>query len=1106
MKFCGQCAAALAVVCASCSASNPPENKFCGQCAAPLGKVAEPRFQSPDAYTPKHLAERILTSKAALEGERKQVTVLFADLKGSMELLADRDPEEARKLLDPVLERMMEAVHHYEGTVNQVLGDGIMALFGAPLAHEDHAVRACYAALRMQEAVRRYAEDVRRTVGVPIHIRVGLNSGDVVVRAIGNDLHMDYTAVGQTTHLAARMEQAAMPGSTLITADALRLAEGYIQVKALGPIPVKGLTGPIEVFEVTGVGEVRTRLHAAAARGLTRFVGRDAELDQLQKATERAIAGHGQVVALVGEPGVGKSRLVWEFTRSHRTREWLILEGGSVSYGKATSYLPVIDLLKAYFKIGARDDHRSIREKVTGKLLTLDETLKPVLPTLLALLDVPVDDPRWQALEPSQRRQWTLDTVKRLLLKESQAQPVLLIFEDLHWIDSETQVLLDSLVESLPTARLLLLVNYRPEYQHGWGSKTYYGQVRLDTLPPENAGEMLQALLGGVPDLRPLTQLLIERTEGNPFFLEESVRTLVDTKVLVGERGALRLATALPAIQVPTTVQAVLAARIDRLPPEDKRLLQTAAVIGTDVPFTLLRVIVELPEEALRRGLTHLQAAEFLYETSLFPDLEYTFKHALTHEVAYASLLQGRRQMLHAQITEAIETLYAGRLTEHIERLSHHAVRGEVWEKAVRYLRRAGDKAFARSANPEAVASFEQALAALKHLPDSAETIEHAIDLRFDLRSPLQALGEIGRLFDYLREAQHLAEALGDQRRLGWLFGYLASAFLLRGDYDRAIESGERALVIATAVGDFGIQVVSHLQLGRAHLVLGDYRRATEFSWWNAEALHGDLTRERFGLGGFPAVLCRQTLAWSLAELGHFAEAIACGEDAGQIAETVTDPYSQIFACWAVGYPYLRKGDLDPAIRSLERGLMLCQATDTRILFPFVSSLLGAAYALAGRLSEAVPLCEQAVEASVSMAILEYRSLWAGLLSEAHLLAGRIGDAVDAADRALNLSREHKERGFEAWVLRLLGEIASNQNPPDVETAEHNYRQATSRAEELGMRPLVAHCHLGLGKLYRRTGDRQQAREHLATATTMYREMDMRFWLEQVDAETRRLA
>jgi class 3 adenylate cyclase len=443
-----------------------------------------PRFNSPESYTPRHLAERILSSKAALEGERKQVTVLFADLRGSMELLADRDPEEARKLLDPVLERMMEAVHRYEGTVNQVLGDGIMALFGAPIAHEDHAVRACFAALDMQAAIRKYAEEVRRLHGIGIQIRVGLNSGEVVVRAIGSDLHMDYSAIGQTTHLAARMEQLAAPGSILIPADTLRLAEGYIEVKPLGPVPLKGLPAPVEVYEMIGVGPLRSRLQAAAARGLTRFVGRDHELERLRQALGRAVTGQGQVVALVGEPGVGKSRLVWELTHSHRTHGWLILESGAVSYGRATAYLPVIDLLRGFFKIQQADDQRSIREKVTGKLLTLDRALEPTLPAFLALLDVPTDSPQWEGLDPVQRRRETLEAVKRLLVRESQVQPLLVVCEDLHWLDTESQAVLDSLAESPPAARLLLLVNYRPEYQHGWGNKTYYSQLRLDPLPP----------------------------------------------------------------------------------------------------------------------------------------------------------------------------------------------------------------------------------------------------------------------------------------------------------------------------------------------------------------------------------------------------------------------------------------------------------------------------------------------------------------------------------------------------------------------------------------------------------------------------------------------
>jgi class 3 adenylate cyclase len=485
------------------------------------------------SYPPAHLAEKILLSKSALEGERKQVTVLFADLKGSLELiLADRDPEEARQLMDPVLERMMAAVHRYEGTVNQVMGDGIMALFGAPIAHEDHAVRACYAALAMQEAVQRYAAEVQRTHGVPLQMRVGMNAGAVVVRAISNDLHLDYSAIGQTTHVAARMEQMAMPGSILMTPAVLRLAEGYVSVRPLGPVPVKGLDAPVDVYELVGATGIKRRLQAAAARGLTYFVGRDTELATLMQVLEQAGAGHGQVVAVVGEAGVGKSRLVYEFVHAHQMQGWRVLESASVSYGKATPYFPVLELLRHYSHVEEHDDPRTIRAKVTGQVLTLDGSLQDTIPALLALLDaLPADSP-FLALDPPQRRQRTLEALKRVLLRESQVQPLLLVFEDLHWVDSVTQALLDSLVESLPTARLLLLVNYRPEYQHGWGSKTFYTQVRLDPLPPARADELLQALMGTDPSLAALTPLLIARTEGNPFFLEESVQTFVETRVL----------------------------------------------------------------------------------------------------------------------------------------------------------------------------------------------------------------------------------------------------------------------------------------------------------------------------------------------------------------------------------------------------------------------------------------------------------------------------------------------------------------------------------------------------------------------------------------------
>jgi len=846
---------------------------------------------------------------------------------------------------------------------------------------------------------------------------------------------------------------------------------------------------------VTGAGPARTRLQAAARRGLTRFVGRDAELEQLRRAQQLAGDGHGQVAAAVGEAGVGKSRLTYEFTHSHRLHGWLVLESASVSYGKATSYLPVIDLLKGYFKIQDQDDLREVREKVTGKLLTLDRALEPTLPALLALLDVPVDDASWQALDPGQRRQRTLDAVRRLLLREAREQALLLIFEDLHWIDGETQALLDGLVDSLGSARLLLLVNYRPEYQHAWNGKTYYSQMRLDALPAESAGALLDALLGADPGLLPLKQVLVRR--GNPFFLEETVRTLVETKALAGERGRYRLTQPVQAIQVPPTVQAMLAARIDRLPPEDKHLLQVASVVGKDVPFALLHAIADLPDAALRRRLESLQSAEFLYETGLFPDLEYTFKHALTHEVAYQGLLHERRRALHARITEAIERLSTERVAEQAERLAHHALRGELWEKAVVYLRRAGLRAMARAANREAIAHLEQALGALRHLPEIREMTELTIDIRLDLRNALQPLGDRGRMRDHLQEAEVLARTLGDQHRLARIATFMVSQCLATGDYEKAVRFGREALSIARTLGDRSIEVVATSFLGGTHAARGEFSDAATFLERNV-GLEGDLRYERFGAPGIQSARSGARLADVLSQLGRFDEAIRHAEAAVRIAEAADHPYTLHWGLIDLGLAHLRRGDLPRATRVLERGLDLCRTWQIVVGTPLVVAALGAAYALAGRADEALPLVAGAVEEFRGRQIHDRPAFilqWAGTT---YLSAGRIDEAASHAREALALTRRLGARGSEAHALCLAGDVASTGGAED---AEGYYREALTLAGELGMRPLVAHCHLGLGKLYRRTGTREQAREHLTTATALYREMDMRFWLEQAEAE-----
>jgi class 3 adenylate cyclase/tetratricopeptide (TPR) repeat protein len=960
------------------------------------------------------------------------VTVLLADLKGSMELMADRDPEEARQLLDPVLEQMMEAVHHYEGTVNQVMGDGIMALFGAPIAHEDHALRACYAALRMLDSVGRYGDEVQRSRGVSVQIRVGLNSGEVVVRSIGSDLHMDYTAVGQTTHLAARMEQMARPGSALLTPATLRLAEGYVQVRSLGPVAIKGLAEPMEVFQLLGAGASRTRLQVAAGRGLTEFVGRDAELEHLRAALDSAREGRGQVVALVGEPGVGKSRLVWELVRSHRVDGWLVLESSAVSYGKGTALLPVRDLLRGYLGIEGREDVRRLREKLTGKVLALDEGLRSDLPALSALLELSIEDAAWRSLGVDQQRQRVLEAVKRLLLRESQEQPLLLVLEDLHWVDADTQAVLDGLVESLPSHRVLLLSNFRPEYQHAWGSKTYYGQIRLDPLARATAEALLETLLGSDPDLAALKSLLIERSQGNPLFLEEGVRGLVETGVLAGQRGAYRLVGPVQAAQVPATVQAILAARIDRLSPEDKSLLQSAAVVGEDVPLSILRGIAGLPEEELLAGLRRLQAAEFIHEARLFPEVEYAFRHPLTHEVAYASLLNERRRALHAGVVATIERLHPAGLAAHRDRLVHHAFRGELWGKAFAYLR---------------------------DLDEVASDATVAEVMGIGPESPGQ---------------------------LWW-----------SGEHERALRVAERDLTVAASFGNFGLRVVATCRFGQAHHALGNYQHAADLLGQIVSSLQGEVAHETFGMAGLPSVFARSYLAWCLAEQGNFAEGAAIGEEALGIAEAAESAYSQGHIAFGLGTHYVVQGNPDRAIALLERALVVTRMANVPFLFPFLIAPLGAAHALAGDPARAVLLLEQAIEQAGAMKLRAHHALRLTWLARARLLEGRRDLAIDHARRALDLARECKERGHEAHAQVVLADALAASQEPDAAAVEGAYREALGMAGALGMRPLAARCHLGLGRLLARAGDEERARSVLRTAEQLLDSMGMVVWLAE---------
>jgi class 3 adenylate cyclase/tetratricopeptide (TPR) repeat protein len=1081
-KFCEECASPLAVACSSCGGQLSATAKFCPQCAHPTERsAASPparRFSRPEAYTPRHLAERILVSKTGLEGERKQVTVLFADLKGSLELLADRDPEEARQILDPVLEHMMEAVHRYEGTVNQVMGDGIMALFGAPLAHEDHAVRACYAALRMQEAIRRYTEDVRRLHGVEVQIRVGLNSGEVVVRSVGSDLRMDYTAVGQTTHLAARMEQLATPGTIRLTSGTLVLAEGYVAVKPLGPIPVKGLAEPLEAYELVGAGPARTRLQASRGRGLTRFVGRDAEMDELRRAAEAIRLGRGQLVAVVGEPGVGKSRLYHEFIHSHHPHGWLTLECGSVSYGKAAAYLPLADLLRTYFRIESRDDVRAIRAKVTGNLLTLDEALKEAIPPVLWLLDALPPDSPLLALDRAERRRRTLAAVKAVLLRESQVQPLLIVLEDLHWIDSETQVFLDALVESLPAVSILLAVNYRPEYRHGWGSKTYYRQLRIDALPPESADELLDSLLGADTSVAALKPLLIARTEGNPLFLEESVRTLVEVGAIRGGGGGYRLVKPLDAINMPPTVQAILAARIDRLAEEDKRLLQAAAVVGKDVPFGLLMAVAGLDEDGVRDGLARLQATEFLYEVRLFPELEHTFKHALTHEVAYGSLLGDRRRALHAALVGAIERLYADRLDEHVEELAHHARRAGLRDEAIRYLHRAGDRAAIRSAHREAIAFFEQALAVLGELPETPDLLAVTVDVRIAHGNALIALKGFGspEVETPVQHAHELASRLGDPARLFAALWGLWFVTYGAGRFREALELAERLLRVAEADGDSGRLLEAHHSLWATLGAMGEALRALPHCE-RGIALYDPIRHaaQAFAYGGHdPGACCGNHLARARWSLGYPERAAAAILDVLGLIEKLAHPLTTVFTLSTSAFVEYQVGDHDAARDTAERMIALAKVHELTTWLDDGLVILACVQARQhGDYRSLDDLCQQL---PTRRSLTAYRRVInLVLLAEMLSKAGDVGRGLTTLDA---IPPEHRDTILAPEIRRVRGDLLLRRNERD--EGERQLRAAIDTARHRSQRILELRATTSLARLWQQQGRRGEARRMLA--------------------------
>jgi class 3 adenylate cyclase/tetratricopeptide (TPR) repeat protein len=1071
--------------CASCKEAAPPGARFCPFCGLPLAATARDAPAASSAGEVEHQA-----SRADLPGERKHVTVLFADVTASMAVLTSHDVEEAAALFDGVIEYMVEAVHRYEGTVSNVLGDGILALFGAPVAHEDHAVRACYAALRMQERITAYGDAMQRAHGIPIQIRIGLNSGEIVLRPVGADPGA-LSAVGQTVHVASRMEQLAKPGTILATGETVGLGAGRVRTRALGPVNVKGLADPIEVFEVIGALGTSTR-GELTTRALAPLVGRGAELSQLAAALDLARQGPGQLVAMMGEAGIGKTRLVQEFLRLCRAKGCLAFDAAAQPFSRATGHRAGLDVIRSYFGIDRADSPASVRDKVGVVMPAVDRELAEHVPAMLWQLGALEDGHPFWRVDSATRRQRAFEANFRLIGAEARRRPFVLVLENLQWIDADAEDSLKLFVKGL-TPCTMVLVTYRPEYDEGWLAQAGVTRIHLDPLGPVNAGRLLDQLLGAAPALAPLKSLLIERGGGNPFFLEESVRDLAQGGVLSGERGRYRLERPVTAVHVPSTVRSVLEARIDRLAPEDKRVLQCASVIGEQVPSGLLEGVADLPGDEMLASLARLRQAEFLEEQALFPEPVYAFRHALTHDVAYGSLLHDRRRALHGRALAALERRHAAGPADVVEALAHHARQAELWDQAVRYARQAGVRS---AADRDAVAFFEQALDALGHLPDDAAHRALAVDLREELARVLIPLGEQPRIVSLLREAQSLADAAGDHARLARTLALLATAYWEVGDSTGAIETGERAVAAAERVGEPDLRVIANFSLGGAARALGDYRRAVALLRANLPLMDGPRAMEHFGLPGVASVLARGHLAWSLAELGEFSEAVQRADEAIRLAQSARNAFSQAHAHLALGGTLLRQGRLAEAIPVLERGLALTR--DAPFLFAPMAGDLGVIYSLSGRADAGVELAERAVAQAERMGRLGRLSLLVTHLGEAYFFAGRRADAAREAGRALALAVERDERGNQVYAHRLAGLVAAEEDPPETDAARRHLGMALDLAGTLGMRPLAARCHLALGRLARRLGDQARARLHLDTARELLEGMQMRYWLDRM--------
>jgi len=1117
-KFCRECGVKLILLCLQCASENLPGDKFCGECGHDLSLPSEPtpkdlsfdeKIDKIQRYLPKGLTEKILSQRDKIEGERKQVTVMFCDMEGYSQLSERCGSEEAYSIMDQVYEILIHKVHDYEGTVNEMTGDGIMALFGAPIALEDAPQRAIRSSLAIHREMARFSEKIKEErEGIPpLKMRVGIHTGPVVVGTLGNNLRVEFKAVGETVNLASRMEGLAESGTTYVTKDTFKLTEGFFRFEALGEKEVKGKEEPVNVYRVIAPSTRRTRFDVSAERGLTPFVGRDRELDLMLDAFERARAGRGQAISIMSEAGVGKSRLLYEFRKAVASEDVMFLEGKCLSYSRGVAYHPVIDVLKSNFDVREDDGDSEIRQKVRRQLEILGADEASTLPYLLELLSVKDSGIDELPMSPEAKKDRIMGAVNRITLKGSEIRPLILATEDLHWIDRSSEDYLKNLLDSISGARVFLVFTYRPEFVHTWGSKSYHSQLNLNRLSNRESLAMVYYLLGTEEIDRELEELILEKTEGVPFFIEEFIKSLKELRIIERKNSKYHLAKDIQEVSIPSTIQDVIMARVDSLPEAAKVSLQTGSVIGREFDHQLIMRVMGLAEQEMMSNLSVLKDSELLYERGVYPQSSYIFKHALTQDVAYNSLLLKKRKEVHEKVGRAIEQIYQERLEEFYEIMAFHYSMSENLEKAYQYLELSGEKAMRNYSNWEAFRFYEKAINVLKLLPETEERNRRQIEVHLLVSIPIARLGYPEDSLGILQEGERLARELGDKKGLATFYSRLCHYYTIKGgDPLLGMKYGEKCFEEAERIQDIELMAPIACDLCPAYSISGQYLKIIDMAP-KVIALLEKTQRESdfFGTRYNVYSALSAYFGYALAMLGDFEKGKTLCEKGLPYLLEANDLYGLGFVRFSQSIIFFVMGDGKKAIEHAQESIRHLEKGQGFLMLGLSWRFLGAGYLLLGEYEAALQHIKNGLKIQKEQGLQYYVSFSYWLLSEVHFASGDLRNAQSCVEEALKLSQKNKEKPIEGASWKLLGSILGKADISQRLKAEEYILKGIKILEELRVKPLASQGYLFLGELYADTGQKEKALEHLKKAEERFREMGMHYWLARAQEVLGRL-